>query len=277
MSIPQPLRTLACSTSTPLRYDACGQLISPGGFCHFRRTASYHVLILVLEGTLYFTANHIRHEVHAGEYLFLRSGEEHFGHSASEGKLSYLWVHIHEACRFDPETETQPEALYRFAEKGLAGDGVRVRKQFFQLLDMSLEEPSLPQVMMDYACSLLVMELTHAGSAEEERCRCPAVERAMEWIHKHYHRPFTVGELARSIGYQADYLSSLFKRSTGMSIVQYTLQLRLRMAKSLLTNYDISIKEAAYSCGFPDEKYFMRLFKRSEGITPSQFRSLQVK
>ena len=274
-SITQSIRSFSCS-ATPLHYDACGQLISPDGFCHFSRTADYHVLILVLEGTLYFTSNHMPHEIHAGEYIFLRAGEEHHGNKPSEGKLSYLWVHIPGEYRFEPDQT--PQSPYHFAEKGDTGEGTRVQKQFYHLLNMSLEEPALPSVMMDYACSLLLMELTHACALK--RCKSfhsPIVRRTTEWIHAHYHRPFTVGELAATVGYQADYLSSVFKRSTGVSIVQYTRQLRIRTAKTLLTNCDISIKEAAYSCGFPDEKYFMRLFKKMEGMTPSQFRALQVK
>ena len=36
--------------------------------------------------------------------------------------------------------------------------------------------------------------------------------------------------------------------------------------------YDVSIKEAAYSCGFSDEKYFMKVFRQYEGMTPSQYK-----
>lgn len=44
------------------------------------------------------------------------------------------------------------------------------------------------------------------------------------------------------------------------------------MAKNLLTNRTLSIYRIADMCGFSDEKYFMKLFKRYEGITPTQYR-----
>lgn len=99
-----------------------------------------------------------------------------------------------------------------------------------------------------------------------------AVVSAREWIKNHYYQSFDVAAIADAVGYGADYLSSLFKRSMGISIVGYTNQLRIKTAKTLLSNYDVSIREAAFSCGFSDEKYFMKVFKRLEGVTPSQYK-----
>jgi AraC-like DNA-binding protein len=55
-------------------------------------------------------------------------------------------------------------------------------------------------------------------------------------------------------------------------LVYFINKTRVDISKSLITNYDISIKEAAYSCGFSDEKYYMKTFKRLEDMTPSQYK-----
>lgn len=268
-------RTLCSETAQLPSYDVCGRLFSPDGFCHHRRTFDCHVLILLLEGTLHITANGVPRDVHAGEYIFLRAGEEHYGHQPSTGRLSYLWVHMRAESSVRQLTDA---ATYLFPEVGDVPNTARLASRFQQLIDMSLEEPAHPAAMMDCSCAMLLLELTRIHTYQLPAKDYPAVIlAALDWIRSHYHQPFSVAELAQYVSYQPDYLSSLFKRSTGVSIVQYTNQLRIRMAKALLTNYDITIKEAAYSCGFPDEKYFMRLFRRLEGVTPSQFRSLQVK
>ena len=270
-------RMLRCDRER-LTYDVCGRLVSQGGFCHHRRSFDCHVLILVLEGKLYITANGTPHTVRAEEYIFLRAGEEHFGYEPSRGRLTYLWVHLRDEGGFTPCQPGEQGAGYTFAEHGDAADAPRLYGCFRQMIDLSLEEPGYPQAMMDCALSMLMMELARLQTAQRPAKRYPPVITAsMEWIRGHFQQPFTVKELAQHVGYQADYLSTLFKRSVGVSIVTYTTQLRLRMAKALLTSTGVTIKEAAYSCGFPDEKYFMRVFKLQEGITPSQFRSLQVK
>lgn len=268
--MPELIRRLSCS-GMPLSCDVCGRLISPDGFCHHRRRFDCHVLILVLEGTLHVTSNGVPHRVQAGEYIMLPAGEEHFGHQPSDGRLSYLWVHL-KGCSFALGGENA------FPETGALADGTKVTKRFLQVLEMSMEEPPYPQPMLDYAASLLVMELSRTwGSAPATPVGAPAAQAAMAWIRRHYQQHFTVAQLAQEIGYQPNYLSACFKKSTGVSLVQYANGLRLRMAKALLSNYGITIKEAAYSCGFPDEKYFMRLFKQQEGMTPTQFRDLRVK
>lgn len=293
-------RIFGCKAKAPLHYAVCGQLLSPAGFLHHRRNFAYHVLILVTEGTLFIHANNAAHKVGAGQYIFLRAGEEHFGERPSEGKLSYLWVHFQadapmEELRGKAVSEQAPappqaaiagqisvpphaaeEAyMYQFPETGHLPDMGRVAQLFRQLMDVSFEEGAYTQNMSDYAMSLLLMEISR-GYAQPAgvRDKLPeAVISAREWIKNHYYHPFEVSELAEILGYRADYLSSLFKRKMGVPIVRYANQIRIRTAKTLLSNYDVTIKEAAYSCGFSDEKYFMKVFKQMEGITPAQYRS----
>ncbi len=293
-------RIFGCKAKAPLHYAVCGQLLSPAGFLHHRRNFAYHVLILVTEGTLFINANHVAHKVVAGQYIFLKAGEEHFGERPSEGKLSYLWVHFQADAPMEelrgkavPEqapalpqaataglADVPPRAaeeayMYQFPETGHLPDMGRAAQLFRQLMDVSFEEGAYTQNMSDYAMSLFLMEISrgYAQPAGAPDKLPEAVISAREWIKNHYYHPFEVSELAEILGYRADYLSSLFKRKMGVPIVRYANQIRIRTAKTLLSNYDVTIKEAAYSCGFSDEKYFMKVFKQMEGITPAQYRS----
>ena len=275
----EPIRILSCTTKTPLRFSVCGQLISPGGFLHQRRSFDVHVLIMVTEGTLYLTVNRRAYAVGAGQYIFLKAGEEHFGFRASEGKLSYLWAHFKADQEFEtvktPQEKSGGEADYLFPEMGRLAESGRMTQLFHQLMDLSLEENRYSRRMTDYAVSLLLMELSRAY----EMTRMPkeqlpkAVVSACRWIKNHYYQPFERKELADALGYQPDYLSALFKKHMGISIIRYTNRMRMETAKTLLYNYDVHVKEAAFSCGFSDEKYFMKVFKEFEGMTPMQYKN----
>lgn len=268
-------RLFGCKTRDPLHFCVCGQLTSPSGFLHHRRRFDQNVLIMVTEGTLYITANDVEFRLQAGQYIFLRAGEEHFGYHSSEGKLSYLWAHFQSDCSFETVSDEEEKYTYILPESSFLSESDRTAQLFHRLMDLSLEEKLYSHNMPDYAMSLLLMELS------QEYCRNqnssdflpPVVISVREWIKNHYYEFFDVTELAGTVGYNADYLSTLFKRSMGISIVRYTNQLRIKMAKTLLSNYDVSIKEAAFSCGFSDEKYFMKVFKQFEGVTPSQYRN----
>ncbi len=282
------MRYFVSETKHPLTYSVCGQLISRDGFLHHRRSFEWNVLIMVTEGTLYITAAGVPYELGPDQFLFLRAGEEHFGHRASEGNLSYLWVHfradkpfaVSEQEEIARESETprgeQEQWAYRIPEHGIIASSKRVPLLFRQLMDMAMEEQLYTPAMLDYSVSLLMMELTQEnidqyGQRNEQIP--PVIFSVSEWIKENYYKPFSVAQLAEEFGYQADYLSSLFKRHMGIALTAYANRIRIENSKNLLANYGLSIKEAAYACGFSDEKYFMKVFKKQEGLTPTQYKN----
>ena len=62
-----------------------------------------------------------------------------------------------------------------------------------------------------------------------------------------------------------------FKRELGMSPIEYILNEKIKYAKKLLSNPTIQINEVSYATGFEDCNYFIRLFKKHEGVTPKQY------
>ena len=83
----------------------------------------------------------------------------------------------------------------------------------------------------------------------------------------------TVKDIAVEFGYNKDYLSRLFRRKIQMSVVEYINYTRVSEAKKLLYETGDSIKEIAYRVGFTDEKYFMKVFKKWEQVTPTEYRN----
>lgn len=282
------MRCFISNSSYPLKYLSCGNLISKQDFLHVRRTLDINVLIMVKEGTLYISQGGINHQLGPNQYIFLKAQEEHLGYKASSGKLSYFWVHF---LLKEKETvltqendlgdmleqimETPQNNTYIMPEYGEISLTQRVPLLFNQLLDLSRQEMIYSKRIIDYALSLLIMEISQEFIEMHYNIRqniSPGVARIMEWIKANYYKPVTVTEIAREFGYNPDYLSSLFKKSTGFTIKYYINKTRIEISKSFLADYNISIKETAYSCGFQDEKYFMKLFKKFENMTPSQYK-----
>jgi AraC-like DNA-binding protein len=79
--------------------------------------------------------------------------------------------------------------------------------------------------------------------------------------------------IAEEFHYNPEYLSALYSKAAGITLTASVNRARLDIAKRLLSDRSVTIKEAAYSCGFSDEKYFMRVFRRAEGMTPEQYRA----
>jgi len=82
-----------------------------------------------------------------------------------------------------------------------------------------------------------------------------------------------VGWLAEHLGCNADYLSHLFKRHTGQRLNAFITEERLKLGRYLLQSSTLSVGEVASSCGYGDPDYFSRIFRRSAGKSPGEFRA----
>lgn len=83
--------------------------------------------------------------------------------------------------------------------------------------------------------------------------------------------------LAKFNNISAGHFSSLFKKETGVTLTDYVNRRRVEYSKDFLLVGDLKIKEIAEMCGFRDDNYYIRLFKKYEGITPKKFRNDKVK
>ena len=80
-------------------------------------------------------------------------------------------------------------------------------------------------------------------------------------------------EIGAVFGYHPFYVSQMLKKKRGITLKQYFIAVRLRMARDLLLHTDKTIIEIADLCAFTDSSYFTKAFKAQYGITPKAFRS----
>lgn len=97
---------------------------------------------------------------------------------------------------------------------------------------------------------------------------------AINFLQSRYNRKITIERLAEELHTNRTTLQSDFKKHTGLSINQYLLQLRMKMAEKLLRDTDMSIKEIPERIGFSDMGYFSKVFKKSFGQTPAEYRRI---
>jgi len=99
------------------------------------------------------------------------------------------------------------------------------------------------------------------------------IQRAAELLQEDITRPYTISILAREVGINTFKLSSGFKQLYKLTIFQFRLKLRLKLAVQLLEDTDFSIKQIAYKTGFDSRDSLARVFKQKLGRSPSQWRS----
>ena len=95
----------------------------------------------------------------------------------------------------------------------------------------------------------------------------------LNYVHQHLTENILVDDLCRKAYMSRNLFFKWFKEQVGITPLEYINNERIKMAKQLLANVRESISSVSFQCGFADVNYFVRLFKKTEGITPGTYRS----
>lgn len=98
------------------------------------------------------------------------------------------------------------------------------------------------------------------------------VLRIKTYIRDHLEDSLTLTTIARIVNYNESYISRLFKQTNGMGLSEYITLERINKAKDLLITTNDSMQNIATATGFDTAQYFSIVFKKSTGISPSEFR-----
>lgn len=119
--------------------------------------------------------------------------------------------------------------------------------------------------------SLIALLAKYVSSSGNERVK-GRLKSSLEYLHAHYTENIGISELAAM-----DYLSTgryraLFKSMMNASPLEYVTNLRMNMARELLSGTKLDIASVAEAAGYQDCRYFSRLFKKRFGCTPREYR-----
>ncbi|MDD7165246.1 MAG: AraC family transcriptional regulator [Clostridia bacterium] len=98
------------------------------------------------------------------------------------------------------------------------------------------------------------------------------METVLAYIDENFKRKLTLDEVAEKCYTSKYYLSHLFTRFQGVSIGKYILDKKIDESKKMLASSDFPVVAIAESLGFDDPSYYSRIFKKTVGTTPLQFR-----
>lgn len=99
------------------------------------------------------------------------------------------------------------------------------------------------------------------------------ITRVLDHIHQEFQEKLSLEKLAAQVHVSPVYLSNLFSKTMGKTLVEYIQAVRIDHAKELLKNTHFPITDIAERVGYGDGKYFAQVFKKATGITPTAFRN----
>ncbi len=108
---------------------------------------------------------------------------------------------------------------------------------------------------------------------ESKNITCSKViEETLNYIDEHYTENITLTSMAEIVYANASYLGYLFKKELGVSCVEYVNQKRIDRAARYLLETNMKVYEIMDNVGITDKNYFLRLFKKYKGKTPTEYR-----
>ena len=184
-------------------------------------------------------------------------------------------VHIEDvpaAQKYDGEYPRDLEIRYqkRILEKDAAGTlkyNVNSRRSYIWELQSCTDIENLKKWFLDKT-----REICTKLENSKEKEAGSIIDRAKEYINENFRRDISLDDVSREVDISPYYFSKLFKQETGKNFIEYLTEIRLKNARELLQDSRLSIKEICAQSGYSDPNYFSRIFKKYEGVTPSEFR-----
>ena len=260
----------AYTRSHYLYVQAAGTLKSLNPHISRREHLESCLFFMVTEGSGTVTIQNVPYCLNAGDCVFLDCRTPYSHESSRESPWSLMWVHFH---------GSQADAFYRlyleregspvFTPASLAPyrDILRALFELQQSCD-ALSDLLSHRYLTDLIAQIFLDAFQGSGAAAiPDKFRC-----IREYLEEHYAERISLDQLSETFYISKYHLLREYRRYFGTTIRNDLTSRRLTKAKSLLRFSRESVESIALSCGFQTSSYFIKVFKRSENLTPLEYR-----
>lgn len=120
-------------------------------------------------------------------------------------------------------------------------------------------------------CLIRIVIITEVIRHEKDTKVSHIISEAKKYIDEKYNKEIGLTEVSEAVSISPQYFSKIFKEELGLNFIDYLTTVRMDHAKRMLKEKKLSIKEICYEIGYNDPNYFSRLFKKNEGISPTEY------
>ena len=244
-------------------------------------------IIIVIQGTLYLQVDDERYVINESEVFSLPPFHHIRGFKESPKNSQYFWFHFFpkpNGLKIKDTTSMSENDIIGLFTNNQAALPLQfkmnsVDRAFMlanQVLDVA-KNNYFADISIDYLLTSLLIELSEdyyqtlsGATVTEDEARINGIK---EWIRSNLSEKLRVNEVADHFELNPHYLVRIFKEQTGMTVIQYISNLKLRDAQELLLRTNLPIKQIASMAFYPDEKRFMKVFKEQLQLTPTEFRN----
>ena len=240
-----------------------------------RKGLDSYLFLYVWSGSGKVMTGDVVHNLKEGSCILIDCSQGYYHESNEYTPWELLWVHFNgknAKSYFDAIVNSESQVLS-------PADSTRFRDVMLELIRLQDEKPpcyeahtslsltTLLTYMLDEKIDVDLLETEDDGDVMSVKLR-----DIRTYLDEHYREQVSLDMLSKLYGVSKFYLCREFKDRYTYSILNYITTMRLNYAKELLRFTSHSIQEVASLCGVMDANYFNKVFKKTEGITPTDYR-----
>lgn len=186
--------------------------------------------------------------------------------------------------RMAKESPNYAVALYEVVERIVDQIMSAFQKQYNSIYSVQKDWEAVRNKILNSRTTEILLESVEQSVLETVRGinKCiqqlenPTITAVKHYVETHYAEKLTLEVVAGEVFLNSAYLAALFKKETGLTFLEYLTSVRIHHAKLLLQDLKLSISQITHAVGYNDSKYFTRIFTKSTGVKPLEYRKLYV-
>lgn len=139
-----------------------------------------------------------------------------------------------------------------------------------RLMDRMLEAPDW--MSLQKQCQDLALSVQFYLNVTKTTLKEKVVHEIKVYLESHYHENIQLDQLAERLDLNSSYVSNLYSKSTGQTILEYVTWLRIQKAKKMLRESSFKISKISSNVGYDNQRYFCQVFKKHVGVSPGRYR-----
>ncbi|WOO40609.1 AraC family transcriptional regulator [Rubellicoccus peritrichatus] len=229
------------------------------------------IMIYCINGSGSIEIDNFQHKMRKGHAALIPHNTPHIYRSSRKDPWSIFWIHF---AGSQKALAIESLGLSRAKPLLFVPDSAKVRNAFediYACLKYQYSDAGLLATTSELMRLLSILKL-HYGAPQKQENE-DRILSTIGFMQQHVHLQLTLEELATQAALSIPHYSKLFRRCTSKSPMAYFSQLKIRKACELLQQTEEPVQHIALQLGYDDPFYFSRLFKKLQGVSPSEYRN----
>lgn len=242
---------------------------------HYRKRplgADQNILIYCLEGKGAVTIDTVNYGIGPGDYFIIPSNMPHHYKTDEKNPWTIYWCHF-KGEQADAIVQKLIDRAGSFKYNiDFLGERISIFDQLYSNLEKGYSYENLTYVNLLFLQFLSSFLFSDRFSVNLQNKTDSFLEKSICFMQDHVDKNLTLQDFAGHVNYSPSHYSLKFKNETGFSPIEYFNQLKIQKACQYLQFTDLRIKEIAFKIGIHDAYYFTRLFGKTMGFSPKDYR-----